>query len=98
MIKLFRLRVTHKIAAIGLSGTFGLLLVGGIYLTGSATQNGYRQTAADAQAISSQASKLFIDLLEARRAEKDFLLRHDAVYASRHAAQVKTITTDIDTL
>src|SRR5436190_1069932 len=93
-----RFRVTHKIAAIGLNGILGLLLVGGIYLAGNAAQDRYRQTAADAQAISSHASKLFIELLEARRAEKDFLLRHDVAYATKHAALVKSISGDIDGL
>jgi methyl-accepting chemotaxis protein len=93
-----RVRITHKIAAIGAIGFGGLALVGGIYLTGDATQERYRLMAADAVAISDRVDRLGRDLLESRRAEKDFLLRNDEKYAQRHADLAKSVETNFDAL
>jgi methyl-accepting chemotaxis protein len=93
-----RVRITHKIAAIGAIGFGGLALVGGIYLTGDATQERYRVIAADAVAISDRVDRLSRKLLESRRAEKDFLLRSDDKYAQRHAELAKSVEEDFDAL
>src|SRR6476646_983103 len=77
---MMRFRISHKIDAIGLIGFGGLALVGGIYLAGDAAQETYRVVAADARVISDQVDRLARDLLESRRAEKDFLLRNDEKY------------------
>ena len=95
---MMRFRISHKIAAIGLIGFGGLALVGGIYLTGDTAQEAYRVVAADARAISDQVDRLARDLLESRRAEKDFLLRNDEKYAKRHAELAKSVTTGLDAL
>jgi methyl-accepting chemotaxis protein len=92
------LRITHKIAAIGLMGIAGLAAVGGIYVLGNSAQETHRTVAADARAISDGTNRLFVDLLEARRAEKDFLLRNEEKYAERHATLAKAIASDFDTL
>src|SRR5258707_15102463 len=93
-----RVRITHKIAAIGAIGFGGLALVGGIYLTGDAAQESYRVVAADARAIADQVDRLSRGLLEGRRAEKDFLLRSDEKYAQRHADLAKSVERDFDAL
>jgi methyl-accepting chemotaxis protein len=93
-----RVRITHKIAAIGAIGFGGLALVGGIYLTGDAAQESYRVVAADTRAIADQVDRLSRDLLEGRRAEKDFLLRSDEKYAQRHADLAKSVERDFDAL
>jgi methyl-accepting chemotaxis protein len=93
-----RIRVTHKIAAIGAVGFGGLVLVGGIYLTGDAAQDGFRLVAADARTMSDQVDRLSRDLLESRRAEKDFLLRSDEKYAKRHAELATTLEAGFDAL
>src|SRR5882762_7692694 len=85
-----RVRITHKIAAIGAIGFGGLALVGAIYLTGDTTQERYRVIAADAIALSDRVDRLSRELLESRRAEKDFLLRSDEKYAQRHAELAKS--------
>jgi hypothetical protein len=46
-----KLRLSHKIGAVGAVGVVGLLTVGAIYFVGNATQNGYRTTAEDVGAI-----------------------------------------------
>ena len=95
---MMRFRISHKIAAIGLIGFAGLALVGGIYLAGDAAQESYRVVAADARVISDQVDRLARDLLESRRAEKDFLLRNDEKYAKRHAELAKSVTGGLDAL
>ncbi len=64
------LRLSHKIAALGALGIVGLALVGIIYSVGVSSQEHYRRMAADARAISDQADKLAIDLLELPQCRK----------------------------
>jgi methyl-accepting chemotaxis protein len=92
------LRLGHKIAALGALGIVGLGVVGVIYTVGLSSQEHYRRVAADARAISAQAYRLALDLLEARRAEKDFLLSLDEQYVSRHAALTKLVADDLGAL
>jgi methyl-accepting chemotaxis protein len=92
---MLRLRIIHKIALISATGILGLLVVGGVYLLGSSKREHFERTAADAQAIAELAGKLHVDLLESRRAEKDFLLRSDLRYATRHAELARTIDADL---
>jgi methyl-accepting chemotaxis protein len=94
----FHLRITHKIAAIGAIGVGGLALVGGIYLFGNSAQSVHRQTAADARTLAGLNHKLSVQLLESRRAEKDFLLRNADSFAKRHAVLASAITSDLDAL
>ncbi len=77
------LRLTHKIAAIGLAGIAGAGLLGAIYLTGAASQQRLDTGAKQAQSVYMQVSKLSALLLESRRAEKDFLLTNDEQHARR---------------
>jgi methyl-accepting chemotaxis protein len=97
-MRTFSLRLSHKILLIGLVGLLGLVAFGSIYLIGSASQEASRQLAEDARNISAQNDKLGRDLLDTRRAEKDFMLRHDEASSKRHAALTATISHDIDQL
>ena len=81
----FHLRLTHKIMAIGAVGLAGLLAFGAIYQIGSWSADASRAVAGNARAISDLNQQLSTDMLEARRAEKDFQLRRDASYSKRHA-------------
>ncbi|MGA2127902.1 MAG: methyl-accepting chemotaxis protein, partial [Xanthobacteraceae bacterium] len=98
MNRLFRLRIVHKIAAIGATGTLGLLIVAGIYFLGAADRESYERLAVDAQAIAGLANRLHVELLESRRAEKDFLLRSDPKYATRHAELARAVDADLDAI
>src|SRR5262245_22497722 len=91
-----RLRLTHKIAAIGATGILGLMLVGGIYLAGSRSQEQFAGIERNAQAMSAATGKLANALLESRRAEKDFLLRSEMKYADRHRELATSISAQID--
>ncbi|MGJ4890675.1 methyl-accepting chemotaxis protein [Bradyrhizobium sp. HKCCYLRH3099] len=93
-----KLRLTHKIMAIALIGTGALASVGGIYFLGSRSQEASREVADNARRIADLNQKLATDLLEARRAEKDFLLRRDQKYAARHAELSAAIKRELDDL
>ena len=91
-----RLRLSHKIGVIGAIGVLGLVIVGGLYLFGSWTQARSQKTAEDASALAKLTNKLSIQMLQARRAEKDFLLRRDDRYAKNHGEVVKTVAANMD--
>ena len=93
-----RLRLSHKIAAIGVAGILGLCLVGGIYLIGMTSQDAFSSAARTAQSQQSRASKLETMLLQSRRAEKDFLLRNDLKYAGHQSELTKAIDSQIASL
>jgi methyl-accepting chemotaxis protein len=97
-MKSISLRLTHKISAIGIVGVVGVILVGAIHMYGESATSGYRQAAEAARSISELNNKIEIELLEARRAEKDFLLRNDTKRAERQIEIGKSVAVDIDAL
>ena len=94
----FSLRLTHKIAAIGIAGVLGVVLVGGIHFYGESVQASFRNTATSARSLSELNRKVNIELLEGRRAEKDFLLRNDPKKAESQIEFNKIVTADIEAL
>src|SRR3954466_8461712 len=92
------LRLTHKIAAIGCVGVIGLAAVGAIYQQGTWAQDSARKDADDARAISRLTKKISIEMLEARRDEKNFLLRKQDTYVKHHAQLSGAIGRDFDEL
>jgi len=94
----FSLQLSHKILLIGLVGFLGLAAFGAIYLVGSASQEASRTEADEARKLSSLNEKLARDLLNARRAEKDFILRRDEASSDRHASLSANIGREIDQL
>jgi methyl-accepting chemotaxis protein len=68
----FSIRLTHKIMAIGVIGLAGLLAFGAIYQIGGWSQDASRTIADGARAVSDLNNQLSTQMLEARRAEKDF--------------------------
>jgi methyl-accepting chemotaxis protein len=91
-------RLTHKIMAIGLVGILGLVSFGLIYLSGSRSQDMSRSVADSARAVADLNHKLAVDMLEVRRAEKDFQLRRDEAYAKRQAELSSVILGELDQL
>jgi methyl-accepting chemotaxis protein len=98
MRKRFHLRLIHKIMAIGIVGLFGLLAFGAIYQIGSWSQEASRAIAGNARTISDLNKQLSIEMLEARRNEKNFQQRRNESYAKSHAELVVTINRDFDRL
>jgi methyl-accepting chemotaxis protein len=94
----FQFRLTHKIAAIGFVGVVGLAAVGLIYEEGSWSQDGARQVAENARAIAGLTKRISVEMLEARRDEKNFLLRKQDSYVKHHAQLSGAIGRDFDEL
>ena len=92
------LRLTHKITAIGAIGVIGVVLIGGIHLYGEKAMAVYRDAADNARNIAELNRKIEVELLEGRRAEKDFLLRDDVRKAESQVEISKAVAADIDTL
>ncbi|SDO86228.1 methyl-accepting chemotaxis protein [Afipia sp. GAS231] len=92
------LRLTHKITAIGVIGLMGVVLVGGIHLYGENAVAGYRSAAESARSVAELNRQIEVELLEGRRAEKDFLLRNDAKKADSQIEIGKSVAVDIDRL
>src|SRR3954471_6394907 len=94
----FSIRLTHKIMAIGIVGLIGLLTFGAIYQVGSWSQDGSRSAANSARSIFDLNKQLSIEMLEARRNEKNFQQRRNESYAKSHAELVVAINRDFDRL
>jgi methyl-accepting chemotaxis protein len=92
------LRLTHKITAIGVIGVIGVVLIGGIHLYGERTMGISRDAAEEARSVFELNNRIAVELLEGRRAEKDFLLRSDPARAQRQVEIGKQVTLDIEKL
>jgi methyl-accepting chemotaxis protein len=84
--------------AIGAVGLAGLLTVGAIYEVGSRSQDASRATAMNARAMADLNKQLSIEMLEARRNEKNFQMRRNESYAKAHAELVVGINREFDRL
>jgi methyl-accepting chemotaxis protein len=93
-----KLRISHKIFAVGAIGIIGLMLVAGIYFWGMQSQARYQKTADEADAINAVMEKLALELLQLRRAEKDFLILDDEKYVNLHGELSKLATENLDLL
>src|ERR1700712_1821167 len=94
----FQFRLIHKVAAIGCIGVIGLAAVGVIYQQGTWSQDNARKVAEDTRAISALTKQISIEMLEARRDEKNFLLRKQDSYVKHHAQLSGAIGRDFDDL
>jgi methyl-accepting chemotaxis protein len=97
-MKGFSIRLAHKIMALGVVGLVGLLVFGAIYLVGSWSRDRSRAIADQTRAISDLNTSISIEMLEARRAEKDFELRRDQSYSKHHAELSAAIDRDFGRL
>jgi len=82
------LGITSQIALIGALGVLGSITVGIVSIAGNAQRTAADQQLAAANARLTLLGNVKIDLLEARRAEKDFLLRRKDDHVQRQAAAV----------
>ncbi len=90
------IRLTHKVMAIGFFGLVGLVAFGAIYELGSLSQDASRTVANRARAIADLNKQLSIEMLEARRNEKNFQQRRTESYAKAHAELIGPINRDFD--
>jgi methyl-accepting chemotaxis protein len=96
MLRLSNVRVSYKVGSLGAVGILGLLIVGAIYYVGSTTQSRFQNAALDARSLEATTSNLLIQFLEARRHEKDFLLRKDDRYVTAQAETTKAAAKSLD--
>jgi methyl-accepting chemotaxis protein len=94
----FSLRLTQKITAIAIIGVAGVILAGGIHFYGESATAVYRDAAENARSIFELNNRIDIELLEARRAEKDFLLRNDAKKIDTQIEFIKSAAANIGML
>jgi methyl-accepting chemotaxis protein len=94
----FRIRLSHKIYAIGGVGILGLMLTAGIYFAGVSSMARYQKISDDAGVARDATSAIDTGLLKARRAEKDFLLRKDDRFVKIHAEESRVVAAALDRL
>ncbi len=82
--RLLNLGITQKLALLGASVVLGFAVIGGVYWYGLGVQSDARAEDARVRSVDRDAQQMEILALRARRAEKDFLLRHDATYLNTH--------------
>jgi methyl-accepting chemotaxis protein len=92
------INIGRRIMAVGAVGVFGLMLVGALYFYGNWVQDGFRAASDDAERIAGTALKLRVDLLDAWRLEKDFLLRRELDPVTRHKEVSKAIESNLSML
>jgi methyl-accepting chemotaxis protein len=80
-----RVGISYQIGLVGLLGVVGLLLVGCFYYYASTELAASNRRLERANFVLSLLDRIKIDLLEARRSEKDFLLRRNQGYAKKQA-------------
>src|SRR3954464_8596976 len=92
----FHLRLSHKIMAIGAIGLTGVLDFGIIDQIGGRTQEASRAIADAARMNFELNQRLSIEMLEARRHEKNFQTRKDESYAKANTPLFAKINADFD--
>ncbi len=98
MNTLNKLKISQKLYVIGALFVASLFVMAiTFYLTQtlsdkSASENELHETIIDSE------HKISIGVLEARRSEKDFLLRHDMKYAEKHAEIIRSVDQELEKL
>ena len=93
-----KLGVRHQIGLVGLVGVAGLMLVGAMYYFGTTRQSAARYTVEGGYRTLQTLDAVKIDLLEARRSEKDFLLRRKEEFTKKHEAAMNAYAQDMANL
>jgi methyl-accepting chemotaxis protein len=91
---LSRVGVSYQIGLVGLIGVIGLIVVGIFYYIGNAQLVGAGRLLAQSNTGLAKLAEIHIDLLEARRSEKDFLLLRKEDYLKKHAAALAEFDRD----
>lgn len=93
-----RFGITRQIALVALLGVIGLAIVGIVNSVGSGQQTAAQRRLERATQSLDTLYAVKIDLLEARRSEKDFLLRRQDEYVQKHATAVAAAVRDLAAL
>jgi len=85
-------RIGCQVAMLGIAGLLGMLLIGGINHWGESQIERSDAMVTAARDANDQEARLQIALLQARRNEKNFLLRRDQDSLALHAASIGAAT------
>jgi len=91
---LSRFRLGVQIGLIGAISILGILVIGALHFTGVARISASGQRSAIASSGNDKENDVRIDLLEARRSEKDFLLLLKDEYVKKHDEAIETFVKD----
>jgi methyl-accepting chemotaxis protein len=91
---LSRIGVRYQIGLVGLVGVISLIVVGVLYYTGSRESADAGRALERSNASLAKLAEVEIDLLQARRSEKDFLLRRKDEYVQIHEAALVKFSSD----
>src|SRR3954463_4788023 len=91
-------KIGTKITVLAGIGIFGLCLVGGIYFFVATLQTAKQHLAAEISSIAKLESEALAEMLQARRAEKDFLLRRDEKYVKLQGSHVDAAVKHLDSM
>ncbi len=88
-------RLRYKVAAIGLVGIAGLIVVGAIYLASTTKREKIHAASNEARDLVFLTNKLAINLLQSRRAEDDLVLRGAEEAVDQHSDFVEAAGQDL---
>jgi methyl-accepting chemotaxis protein len=98
-VRLFADRgIKTRTSAIAAVGIVGLMLVAGVSMWSAAVQEAQQRMADAAVDVSLMSHRVQIELLQARRAEKDFMLRKEESYAQRNVEFTAAAARSLDGL
>jgi methyl-accepting chemotaxis protein len=92
------IKIIHKIAALGLLGLVGVGTAAAFHFASEAEQDGFQARATQSIEARGAMNRLSIEFLQARKHEKDFLLRSDPAYVKRHQEASAKINKSIEQL
>ena len=93
-----KIGIAGQTGAIGAVGVLGVLFVGALHYMGAEKLGEINRELETEYAILDKASAVKMDMLEARRYEKDFLLRRNAKELEKHAGTMAKFNRDIQGL
>ena len=95
---LANLSIRSKTAIVGGTGVLGLLLVGGVYFFASNLQATRQHSADEVALIGQSEARALIEMLQARRSEKDFQIRRDLKYVKMQNEAAAQVTKEVDAM
>ena len=93
-----RFGIAGQTAAIGAAGVLGVLFIGLLHYVGSEKLPEINREAEIQSSILAKAYEIKVDLLEARRSEKDFLLKRNEAALQKHASALARFNEDVKAL
>jgi len=91
---LSRMSISGQIGLVGLIGVASLVVVGAVYSSGSRDVVDAGRAVEQSNLTLAKLAAVEIDLLQARRSEKDFLLRHKEEFTQKHDAALEKFGRD----